>query len=89
MVTAMQPDQDPSANRATAMTSAATPEICDNCTDGDGGLIDAADPDCCSQTGTLTLARVTLARVTLARVKIRPRGGNTGDAKLRITGILR
>jgi hypothetical protein len=83
MVTAMQPDQDPSDNRATAMTSAAAPEICDNCTDGDGGLIDAADPDCCRQTGTLTLARV-----TLARAKIRPRGGNTGDAKLRITGIL-
>ena len=78
-VTAMQPDNDPGNNQSTATTGAATPEICDNCKDDDGdGLVDGADPDCCTETGTLTITKL----------KIRPQGGNTGDARLRITGRL-
>ena len=45
--------------------------------DGDG-LVDGADPDCCTETGTLTITKL----------KIRPQGGNTGDARLRIIGRL-
>ena len=78
-VTALEPDSDPADNTATSTITAATAEICDNCTDDDeDGLVDRADPDCCTETGTLTVTRV----------RITPRTGNGSDGKLRITGRL-
>jgi uncharacterized repeat protein (TIGR01451 family) len=74
-----EPDSDPSNNTATAMTSAASPEICGNCVDDDqNGLVDYEDPACCPQMGTL---KVTKVRIT-------PRNGNASNAKLRIIGTL-
>ena len=74
-----EPDTDPSNNTATAMTSAAAPEECDNCVDDDqDGHVDYEVPACCPPMGTLTVTKV---RVT-------PRNGNSSNAKLRITGTL-
>lgn len=40
--------------------------------------MDRADPDCCTETGTLDITRV----------RITPRSGNERNARLRITGML-
>ena len=75
-VMASEPDPDPGNNQATALTAAAGDTICGNCSDDDGdGLVDYADPDCCTQMGTLTVTRV----------RVSPRGA---QAKLRVTGTL-
>ncbi len=76
------------ATTTTSVSTTSTPvttttttgnEICNNCVDDDGdGLIDNADPDCCTETGTFNVTRV----------RIVPRHGNASDAKLRVTGTL-
>ncbi len=65
---------------ATSSTTTTTGnEICGNCADDDGdGLVDQADPDCCTEIGTLSVTRV----------RIVPRRHRRGDAKLRVTGTL-
>ncbi len=66
-------DPDESNNTATASLTSSVPEDCGNCVDDDGdGLVDAADPDCCSA-DPLTFTRARLST---------PKGNKKGGSKL-------